>query len=77
MSEFSFLYLIFPLAMGIIWLISKDTELPPGIEDTGISRAYLQIALFIYTNWCWLIKQHCYQCPKPVLWMPIEKVLFS
>ena len=50
MSKISFIYLIFPLVMAVLWVISRDLELPPGIEDTGISRAYLRIALYIYRN---------------------------
>lgn len=50
MSKLAFTYLIFPLVMLILWFISKDLELPQGIEDTGISRAYLKISLFIFRN---------------------------
>ncbi|WP_026521462.1 type II secretion system F family protein [Butyrivibrio sp. VCB2001] len=50
MSKLAFTYLIFPLAMLILWFFSKDLELPQGIEDTGISRAYLKISLFIFRN---------------------------
>lgn len=42
------LYVPFPLAMLIIFFLSKKMSLPPGIEDTGISRAFLKISLFIY-----------------------------
>ena len=42
------LYVPFPLAMLIIFFLSKEMSLPPGIEDTGISRAFLKISLFIY-----------------------------
>ena len=50
MSKLAFTYLIFPLAMLVLWFFSKDLELPQGIEDTGISRAYLKISLFIFRN---------------------------
>lgn len=50
MSKISILYLIFPLVMVVLWAISKDLELPPGIEDTGVSRAFLKIALYIYKH---------------------------
>ncbi|MCR5670972.1 MAG: hypothetical protein K6G10_08205, partial [Butyrivibrio sp.] len=50
MSKLAFTYLIFPLVMLILWFLSKDLELPQGIEDTGISRAYLKISLFIFRN---------------------------
>ena len=50
MSELSLIYLIFPLLMVVLSVLSKDLALPPGIEDTGISRAYLKIALYIYKH---------------------------
>ena len=50
MSKLAFTYLIFPVVMLILWFFSKDLELPQGIEDTGISRAYLKISLFIFRN---------------------------
>ena len=50
MSELSLIYLIFPLLMVVLFVLSKDLALPPGIEDTGISRAYLKIALYIYKH---------------------------
>ena len=36
--------------MLVLFILSKELELPPEIEDTGISRAYLRIALYIYKN---------------------------
>ena len=50
MSKICLLYLIFPLLMLVLFILSKELELPPEIEDTGISRAYLRIALYIYKN---------------------------
>ncbi len=48
MSELSFIYLIYPLVILILIILSKDTELPPGIEDTGISRIYLKISMYLF-----------------------------
>ncbi|MBE5828793.1 MAG: type II secretion system F family protein [Butyrivibrio sp.] len=48
MSELFFLYLIIPVLMLILFFLSKDLTLPERIEDTGISRAYLKISLYIY-----------------------------
>ena len=48
MSKLFFLYLIVPLSMLILWILSRDAELPDRIEDTGISRAFLKISMFIY-----------------------------
>ncbi len=48
MSSLIFIYLIFPAIMLVLFFLSKDYELPPGISDTGISRAFLKISLYIY-----------------------------
>lgn len=50
MSELFLLYLIIPAAVLTLFLLSKDLELPPGITETGISRAYLKASLFIYNR---------------------------
>ncbi|RKM55087.1 hypothetical protein D6855_16505 [Butyrivibrio sp. CB08] len=50
MSKLFFLYLIMPLFMVILFFLSKDLELPSKIEDTGISRAFLKISLYIYQH---------------------------
>jgi hypothetical protein len=50
MSKFAFLYLLFPIAMLVTGILAKDIQLPPGIEDSGISRLFLKIALFIYSH---------------------------
>ncbi len=39
-----------PLLMVILFFLSKDLELPGRIEDTGISRAFLKISLYIYEH---------------------------
>lgn len=44
------LYLAIPASVLIIWLLSKDYELPPGMEETGISREVLKISLFIFNK---------------------------
>ncbi|MBE5823241.1 MAG: type II secretion system F family protein [Butyrivibrio sp.] len=48
MSKLFFLYLIIPVLMLVLFFQSKDLVLPERIEDTGISRAYLKISLYIY-----------------------------
>ena len=50
MSKAAFLYLVFPDVMAVLYFLSKDMELPPGIEETGISRAFLKISLYIYSH---------------------------
>ncbi len=48
MSRMVIVYLIMPVLMLVLFILSKDMELPPDIQDTGISRAFLKISLFIY-----------------------------
>jgi hypothetical protein len=50
MSKIFLVYLVIPILMVILWFVSKGAELPPGINETGISRAFLQISLFIYDH---------------------------
>ncbi len=50
MSKAAFLYLVFPVVMAVLYFLSKALELPPGIEETGISRAFLKISLYIYSH---------------------------
>ncbi len=50
MSELFLLYLIAPAAVLILYIRAKDLELPPGVTETGISRAYLKISLLIYNR---------------------------
>ncbi|MBR1671275.1 MAG: type II secretion system F family protein [Butyrivibrio sp.] len=58
MSKLFILYLIFPAAMGVLFILSRDYELPPGIEETGISRAFLKISLFIYEKFFTRVRPH-------------------
>lgn len=48
MSKMIFFYLIFPVIMVSLFFFSKDLSLPGNMEETGISRAYLKMSLFIY-----------------------------
>ena len=48
MSKLFFLYLIIPLLMLVLFFLSKDLTLPERVEDTGISRIFLKISLYIY-----------------------------
>ena len=48
MSSMAYLYAVFPLGVLVLLYLSKDLELPPGIEETGISRAFLKVSLYIY-----------------------------
>ncbi len=48
MSKLFFLYLIIPVLMLVLFFLSKDLTLPERVEDTGISRAFLKISLYIY-----------------------------
>ena len=48
MSKMIFLYLIFPVAEIVLFLLSRDMELPQGIEEGGIDRVFLKMSLFIY-----------------------------
>ncbi len=48
MSRVSFIYLILPGVMIILWILSKDLALPPGITESGISRAFIRMSLYIY-----------------------------
>ncbi len=50
MSKVLVLYLIMPLAMLILFILSKGLKLPGSIEDTGMSRAFLKISLYIYQH---------------------------
>ena len=43
-----FLYLIFPLGIFVLWIFSRKTELPFDMEETGISREFLKISLFVF-----------------------------
>ena len=44
------IYLFIPVGLFIVWLFAKDLELPSGIKEDGISRAFLKISLFLYTK---------------------------
>ena len=48
MSKMIFLYLIFPVAGIVLFLLSRDVTLPQGMEETGIDRVFLKMSLFIY-----------------------------
>ena len=48
MSKMIYFYLIFPLFILILYFFSREEELPDGMEETGISRAFLKMSLFIY-----------------------------
>ncbi|RKM54986.1 hypothetical protein D6853_12200 [Butyrivibrio sp. X503] len=45
-----FLYLAIPVSVLIIWFISKEYELPEGMEETGITREILKVSLFIFNK---------------------------
>ncbi len=42
------IYMIIPAMFFVLWLFSRGLELPEGINETGISREFLKVALFIY-----------------------------
>lgn len=42
------LYFIPPIVLFVLWIKAKDMTLPSGINEEGISREFLKIALFIY-----------------------------
>ncbi len=48
MSRLVFVYMLLPAAMAVLFFLSRKTVLPSQIEDTGISRAFLKISLYIY-----------------------------
>ena len=48
MSEISFIYLILPAVVLVLWILSRNLALPPGMEESGISREFLKISLCIY-----------------------------
>ena len=48
MSKMIFLYLIFPALMALLYVLSRGEELPATMEETGISRVYLQMSMYIY-----------------------------
>ena len=48
MSKMIFLYLIFPVAEIVLFLVSRDLRLPEGMEESGIDRVFLKMSLFIY-----------------------------
>lgn len=48
MFNLIYVYLIFPAAIAVLGVLSRDLVLPPGIEETGISRFFLKISLWIY-----------------------------
>ena len=43
-----FLYLVFPLGIFVLWIFARKLELPSDMEETGISREFLKIALFVF-----------------------------
>lgn len=45
-----FLYLAIPAGTLILWFLSREYELLPGMEETGISREILKISLFIFNK---------------------------
>ncbi len=50
MSKLFFLYLVIPFLMLVLFFLSRDLTLPERVEDTGISRVFLKISLYIYQN---------------------------
>ena len=48
MSKMIFIYPIFPLVMVALFFLSGREELPDSIKETGISRAYLRMSLYVY-----------------------------
>ncbi len=42
------IYLVIPLYMGLLYLLSSEEELPDDLKHTGIQRAYDKIGAFIY-----------------------------
>lgn len=48
MFKLAYLYVVLPLAVFVILFLSKDLQLPPGMEETGISRAFLKASFYIY-----------------------------
>lgn len=45
-----FLYLMFPLAVLVLWFRSKDLKLPSGMEESGLFREILKVSLFIFNK---------------------------
>ena len=43
-----FLYYIFPVGIFVLWIFARKEELPSDMEENGISREFLKIALFIF-----------------------------
>ena len=43
-----FLYLIFPVGIFVLWILARGEVLPSDMEETGISREFLKIALFVF-----------------------------
>lgn len=43
-----FLYFIFPVGIFVLWIFARKEELPSDMEENGISREFLKIALFIF-----------------------------
>jgi hypothetical protein len=41
-------YIILLVIVLVLLVLSRNIELPPGIQDTGVSRAFLRVSLFIY-----------------------------
>ncbi|MCR5156059.1 MAG: hypothetical protein K6C96_05215 [Butyrivibrio sp.] len=48
MFKLQYLYGVFPLVIFVLLFLSRDLELPPDMEETGISRAFLKVSLFLY-----------------------------
>ncbi|MCR5404863.1 MAG: type II secretion system F family protein [Butyrivibrio sp.] len=48
MYKMVIIYLLFPAAMVVLAIVSKNEALPSGIEETGISRIFLKISMWIY-----------------------------
>ncbi len=48
MYNMVFFYLIFPVLILVFLFLSREETLPEGIEEKGISRAYLKMSLYIY-----------------------------
>ena len=43
-----FFYLIFPVGIFVLWILARKEELPSDMEETGISREFLKISLFVF-----------------------------
>ncbi|MCR5671905.1 MAG: type II secretion system F family protein [Butyrivibrio sp.] len=48
MSEKVIIYSLVLMGMGVLAFLSRNLELPAGITETGISRAYQKMSLFLY-----------------------------